>query len=106
MMRLCDICEDLGVRVLGMASTAHDALALFSRVSPKFILMDVHLGTQQDGVDLALEIQPLTPCSRLIYVTGSDDPETLERMQKANPHTILQKPVRPTLLAKAIQVTS
>ena len=87
-----NIVERLGYEVCGLAGSADEAVKLANDTRPDAILMDVRLGGRRDGVDAANEIfeARATP---IIYVTGSNEPQTLERIETDHPSGILIKPV-------------
>jgi two-component system, response regulator PdtaR len=59
---------------------------------PRVIIMDVRLRGEMDGVDAALAIHESLD-SRIIFVTGSREPETMARIRLDNPAAVLFKPV-------------
>ncbi len=84
--------EAIDVEVCGIAYTAKTAIDLAQAQRPALVLMDVRLRGGGDGVDAANEIQQSVG-SKIIFVTGSREPETVARMQAACPAAILFKPV-------------
>jgi len=94
--------RDLGMRVCGTAATADEAVALAQAERPAVVLMDVRLGGVKDGVDAALAIHE-TVGSKVIFVTGSREPQTLERIGKDHPAGVLFKPVSDWQLRQAIE---
>lgn len=94
--------EDMGVAVCGKAATADEAVALARRHRPNVVLMDMRLKGGKDGVDAALEIHDQVG-SKVIFVTGSREPSTLERISQDHPSGILFKPVSGAQLETAIQ---
>ena len=93
--------EGLGMTVCGTAATADEAVALVALHRPAVVLMDVHLGGEKDGVDAALAIHD-TVGSKVIFVTGSREPATMERIQQDHPAGVLFKPVSDWQLRQAI----
>lgn len=94
-------CSELGADVLGMASEPQEAIDLIVEKSPKFVLMDVRLGGRRDGVDVAIRTHEHLPDTKIIFVTGSNEPPTLDRINQDHPHCILIKPINPGDLEKA-----
>jgi two-component system, response regulator PdtaR len=94
--------EDMGIEVCGMAATADKAVELARLHQPGIILMDVRLRGRRDGVDAALEIHRTLDVA-IIFITGSREPETLERIRLDNPEVILFKPILPVHLREAIK---
>jgi CheY-like chemotaxis protein len=97
----CMYIEGLALDVCGTAATAEAAVALAEKHRPAVILMDMRLRGAMDGVDASLLINA-TVGSKIIFVTGSKEPETLARIQAAHPTTVLFKPVGDRQLRTAI----
>jgi DNA-binding NarL/FixJ family response regulator len=64
--------------------------------------MDVRLAGDRDGVDAALAIHD-TVGSKVIFVTGSREPATMERISLDHPAGVLFKPVSDRQLREAIE---
>jgi len=86
------IVENLGYEVCGIAATADEAVRLADQASPDLIFMDVRLIGERDGVDAATEIYRRKP-TPVVYVTGSQEPETMRRIEADHPTDVLIKPV-------------
>jgi DNA-binding NarL/FixJ family response regulator len=84
--------EDLGFIICGTAGTAEEAIIMADTHRPKVILMDVRLKGEKDGIDAALTIHEHIG-SRVIFLTGSTEPSTVERINLDHPYAILFKPV-------------
>lgn len=84
--------EEMGVDVCGTAATADDAIRLAQEYRPAVVLMDMRLAGAKDGVDAALTIHE-TVGSKVIFVTGSSEPATIQRIQLDHPKAVLFKPV-------------
>ena len=93
--------EDLGMTVCGTAATADDAVRLVQEKRPAIVLMDVRLDGEKDGVDAAIAIHE-TVGSKVIFVTGSREPATMERIQLDHPAGVLFKPISDWQLRQAI----
>jgi len=63
--------------------------------------MDMRLRGERDGVDAALAIHERVG-SKLIFVTGSREPATLDRIGLDHPAAVLFKPVSDRQLRTAI----
>jgi CheY-like chemotaxis protein len=88
----CILLEDMGFDVCGTAPTAVAAIAMAKQHRPRVIIMDVRLRGEMDGVDAALAIHESLG-SKVIFITGSREPETMARIQLDNPAAVLFKPV-------------
>jgi response regulator of citrate/malate metabolism len=95
------IVENLGYSVCGIAKTAEEAVHLAEEEDPAMIFMDVRLIGEKDGVDAAIEIYGRKPVPT-VYVTGSREPETIERIKTNHPSDILIKPVLEEQLKDAL----
>ncbi len=93
--------EDLGMSVCGTAATADEAIALAQAKRPAVVLMDVRLQGDKDGVDAAIAIHE-TVGSKVIFITGSREPATMERIQLDHPAGVLFKPISDWQLRQAI----
>ncbi len=83
--------KELGLDVCGRAATAEAAVALAHEHRPALVLMDVRLRGRKDGIDAALAIKG-TLEAKVVFITGSKEPETLARIALAEPTAILFKP--------------
>ena len=87
--------------VCGVAKSAKKAVELALALRPEIILMDMRLDGDRDGVDAALEIiQTYDP--RIIYVTGSNEPSALKRINEDHPFRVVIKPIDPAELMAAV----
>lgn len=84
--------EDMGLPVCGRAITASEALTLAIEQRPCVVLMDVRLVGEEDGVHAAIAIHNEVG-SRVIFITGSREPATLERINMDHPLAVPFKPM-------------
>jgi|RhiMethySRZTD1v2_1073278.scaffolds.fasta_scaffold1794301_2 DNA-binding NarL/FixJ family response regulator len=82
---------DAGFEVVGVASSAEEAIALALEHRPILAVMDVHLGTRRDGVEAALELFSHHNI-RCIFATAHIDTETRRRAEPALPLGWIAKP--------------
>jgi len=100
-MGLTEQVEQMGLTVCGSASTADRGVELAGLHQPMLVLMDMRLDGAKDGVDAALAIYE-TIGSKVIFITGSQDPSTVVRIREDHPSAILFKPVSNLQLRTAI----
>lgn len=93
--------EMMGLEVCGTAATADDAIRLAQEHRPAVVLMDMRLIGKKDGVDAALAIHESVG-SKVIYITGSQEPATITRIQQDHPAAVLIKPVADHLLKSTV----
>jgi CheY-like chemotaxis protein len=97
-----EYCRIGGHEVVGVASEPGSAERIIAETQPDFVLMDVRLNAERDGVDVALQAAETAPNAKIVYVTGSNEPATLARINDDNPHRILIKPVLAEALHAAL----
>lgn len=94
--------EDMGLEVCGTAATADSALAMALEHQPYLVLMDVRLQGERDGIQASEDICQQVG-SKVIFITGSREPATLERIENRHPAAVLFKPVSEGQLGSAVQ---
>jgi CheY-like chemotaxis protein len=85
--------EEMGLDVCASAASADEAVAMVRRHEPGLVLMDVRLKGLKDGVDAADEICAIRPVP-IIFITGSRERETVQRIEAGHHGPVLFKPVR------------
>jgi DNA-binding NarL/FixJ family response regulator len=100
-MGLIDQVEEMGLTVCNSASTADEAVALARLHRPMVVLMDMRLDGAKDGVDAALVIREEIG-SKVIFITGSQELDSIARIRTCDPCAILFKPVSGNQLRNAI----
>ncbi|MGZ4078589.1 MAG: response regulator, partial [Bacteroidia bacterium] len=93
--------EKLGCVILETVTSAEDAIRSALNNPPDFILMDVRIDGDIDGIDAMIEIQKEKNIP-VIYVTGNSEPSILERANKTNMKGFLIKPLHSEDLKKII----
>lgn len=97
----CMQMQMMDLEVCGVAATADDAVTLAEAHRPAVVLMDMRLRGTKDGVDAALAIHASVG-SKMIFITGSQEPDTLARIQLDHPTAVLIKPVSDGLLESTV----
>jgi DNA-binding NarL/FixJ family response regulator len=82
---------DAGIYVVGIASTAEEAVVLARQYKPVLAVMDIRLAGQRDGVDAAGELFRELGV-RCIFATAHDDQRTRSRAEPFAPLGWLAKP--------------
>jgi DNA-binding NarL/FixJ family response regulator len=97
---------DAGFDVIGVATTAEEAVHLAKVQRPSLAVMDVRLASARDGIDAAKELFSELNI-RCIFATAHDDPETRRRAAPYAPLGWLAKPYTMTsLVALVIEAAS
>ncbi|WP_035247754.1 response regulator [Desulfogranum mediterraneum] len=89
-MMLSENMEDFGYTPLEVATTAEEALAAVRASPPDAILMDISLSGSIDGIEAALLIKQHADIP-VIFFTGYQDPQLLQRAGATQPVAILDK---------------
>ncbi|MCF7929019.1 MAG: EAL domain-containing protein [Spirochaetales bacterium] len=92
-----------GYQVVGLATTAQEALDQAQEQQPDLILMDIMLAGEQDGVDAAIEIKKQFGFP-VIFLTAYADERTLERAKEAEPFGYILKPFKERELHTTIDI--
>lgn len=93
----------LGYEVCGVAASAEVAFGMARQEHPDVVLMDMRLKGHGDGVDAAKAMHDEGLAAKIIFVTGSRERETMDRIESDHPSGILIKPVGLDEVAEAIQ---
>ena len=94
--------EEMGTVVCAIVATADEAVAAAQTHRPGLVLMDMRLRGEKDGVDAALAIYD-TVGSKVIFITGSREPATMERIHTDHPAAVLFKPLSDRQLRNTIE---
>jgi DNA-binding response OmpR family regulator len=93
----------LGYRVCGVADNAHDAVAGIGKSRPDIVLVDIGLNGKPEGLEIGSFLCARTDIP-FIYLSGTDDPETLANAGKTIPDGYLFKPFDVTDLKTALDM--
>lgn len=95
--------QDFGYSPLPPVRNATDALLMLQTVVPDFILIDVTLEGEKDGIQLAEEINK-THNLPLIFITAHHDRATIDRIKATHPSAYLVKPIDEHNLQTSIEL--
>ncbi len=95
--------QKLKYKIATPAFTFDQALEMFENEKPDLALIDIKLGEERDGIDLAeiLKDKYHTP---FIFITANSDIATLERAKKVKPLAFLVKPFSQVDLHATIEI--
>jgi two-component system, response regulator PdtaR len=93
---------DAGFDVVGVASSADDALRLAGTERPTLMVMDIRLSGDHDGVEAALEMFEQHGV-RCVFATAHHTPEVRARARPAAPLAWLRKPYTMAALVDAVR---
>lgn len=100
---LADCLQEAGYQVVGEAGTQHQALTVLSATEPDLVLLDIHLESGQEGIEIAREMNAryLIP---FIYLTALIDDKTLTDVSDTLPAGFVVKPFDEGRLKAAIEI--
>ncbi|MFO0949230.1 MAG: response regulator [Planctomycetota bacterium] len=93
----------LGYRVVGRSANAKDAIRLVEEMSPRLVLMDIHLPGESDGIDAAKTIRHRFDVP-VVYLTAHSDEQTLQRALATEPFGYIVKPFHERELRTTLEV--
>ena len=88
---------------IGIAHDSETALDFISNREPDFIILDINIDGQRDGIELA-EIVKKDHDIPFIFLTALSDLSTLDRAKKANPCGYIVKPFKTKDLISSITI--
>jgi PAS domain S-box-containing protein len=92
----------MGYKVVGIAVTGNEAIALAMEHKPDVILMDIHIKGDIDGIQTTEKLNEITDIP-VIFLTAYADDETVKRAIKTKSHSYLVKPYNPRELYSNIE---
>ncbi|HUX37037.1 MAG TPA: response regulator [Rectinemataceae bacterium] len=90
--------EHLGHRVVARVPSAEEALLRLESIKPDFVLMDIHLEGEMDGITAGDIIRKRWRIP-LAYTTAYTDPDTRLRAEATKPYAFLAKPLTVSVFA-------
>lgn len=100
-MMLTENMKDFGFIPCEIATSAEEALEAVKTESPDAILMDISLSGTIDGIETAKRIKQKTDIP-ILFFTGYQDAQLLERASATNPSAILDKLGPPEAIKEAL----
>lgn len=94
---------EMGYRVVGIAPSSKEAMALFESHHPDLVLMDIDLRGQPDGIETARIMRQQRPVP-IIFLTGNSDDHHFNIASRVRPNAFLSKPIRTRDLRYAIEL--
>jgi len=95
---------ELGYAVCKPVSSYEEAINMIKTEKPDFLLLDINLGKEMDGINIAQKINEdfFLP---FIFLTANSDMATLERANAVKPYAYLVKPFTKEKLFCPIEIT-
>jgi CheY-like chemotaxis protein len=83
--------EELGYEMVGIADNAPEAFEIIESRKPDVALLDINLGTEIDGLDIAKKLNEEYHLP-FIFITAFSSKQTQEKIENLNPKGYLVKP--------------
>jgi len=93
----------IGYDVAGAAKNGVQAVKMAQDLNPDLILMDILMPGAMDGIDAAEKIKQESDIP-IIFITGFDDPEYVERAKKVEPFGYVMKPFQESEISAAVKI--
>lgn len=95
--------SELGYIIGGIASSAEEAIEQLQSNPPDLVLLDITLGSDQNGLHVAEHLRQNTTLP-FIFLTSHADKGTLDKAKKFLPNAYLVKPFNETDLLTTIEI--
>jgi DNA-binding NtrC family response regulator len=86
------ILEKAGYDVVGLAHTIQQAETILAQQKPDLVCLDIFLGEQQTGIDLAKKLKEVH--IGFIYISANSGKSILDEVKKTQPYGFILKPFR------------
>ena len=94
--------EDIGYSPVGTFTTGEDAIDAVRESQPDFLLMDILLEGELDGIDTVRKIREFSPVP-VVFITGNSNVQIRERAGSVSRAKFLTKPIDMPLLRGALE---
>ena len=90
-MEIKEMLMQMGYHTIYHANSYEKAIRLYNTHHPILTLLDINLGQEKDGIDIAKYIRKSDDIP-IIYLTSYNDEDTIKRASFTKPSTYLNKP--------------
>ena len=95
--------DEIGYQTCDPVSNYIDALKMIKQEIPDLVLLDINLGGEKDGIDIAKQINEQFQLP-FIFLTANSDKNTVERAKEVKPYAYLVKPFTQEELFTSIEI--
>lgn len=95
--------KKLNYNVAATASNYPEAIEMIEQEQPQLLLLDINLGGQKDGIDVAAYVRAHHHLP-VIFLTANSDMATVQRAKSVKPNAYLLKPFTKDDLYSAIEI--
>ena len=95
--------HEMGYQISGIAKNAEEAIAILDENNTDFVILDIHIQGERDGIWVANEINKKYYLP-FVFLTAYSDPKTVQSAIKVNPYGYLLKPFNTVDIYTSIEV--
>ncbi len=92
-----------GYTCIGKISTAEEAISQIPSLQPDVVLMDINLGSEENGIDCVRTLKPLAPETNFMMCTVYEESEKIFEALSAGAHGYILKKTEPLRMLDAIR---
>jgi DNA-binding NarL/FixJ family response regulator len=96
------LAQDVGLRVVGQASTSEAAVVRTRALRPDLVLLDVRV-PEAGGIEAGRQILELMPATRILFLSAFADPELVRAAILIGAHGYLLKEIDASSLIRSIK---
>ena len=89
--------KEAGFEVIGEAKDGKEGVAMYSRLNPDLVTMDIAM-PEMSGIEATRQIIKLNPLAKIIVVTGNNNENIKQQVLNAGAMEYLKKPFQPAFL--------
>ena len=92
-----------GYKCIGTMSSVTEALIKLPVLKPDVVLMDIHLGENESGIDCVRDLKPIIPATNFMMCTVYEEDEKIFEALSAGASGYILKKTTPTRMLEAIR---
>lgn len=92
-----------GIKCTGTMSNAEEAVAKLPIIRPDVVLMDIHLGDGESGIECVRVLKPIIPATNFMMCTVYEDDEKIFEALSAGANGYILKKTTPVKMMEAIR---
>jgi two-component system invasion response regulator UvrY len=93
----------LGMDVVGQARTPEEATALYARLVPDVLVLDIRFGTELTGLDAARALLAQFPEAKIVFLSQFDQDSLIKETYRLGARAFVTKDCDPAELASAVR---
>lgn len=96
------ICEEIGIKVLGTASTGREGVEVVRKMHPALVCLDVDM-PGMSGIEALPQVRAASPLSKVVMITGNASRAIVEAAVSGGARGYFLKPIRPVKVGEFMQ---